>query len=121
MEVKVNESNLHWRAARSCNSLTTMAFQLERPSMEAILKSWLGLVEACEVWKRGRGLRARGLFIYYAPHATARERVPTEGDVEITVKASWNTLESSESKANVTFLTNYGAGADNGAKVKAAP
>jgi hypothetical protein len=116
----VNESNLHWRAARSCNSLTTMAFQLERPSMEAILKSWLGLAEACEVWKRGRGLGARGLFIYYAPHVTAREHVPIEGDVVITVKASWNTLESSESKVNVTFLTNYGPGADNRAKVKAA-
>jgi hypothetical protein len=121
MEVKVSESNLHWRAVRRCISLTTMAFQLGSPSMEAILKIWLGLVEACEVWKRGRGLGARGLFIYCAPHATAREHVFTQGDVVITVKASWNTLESAESKVNVTFLTNNGAGADNGAKVKAAP
>jgi hypothetical protein len=106
---------------RRCISLTTMAFQLGSPSMEAILKIWLGLVEACEVWKRGRGLGARGLFIYCAPHATAREHVFTQGDVVITVKASWNTLESAESKVNVTFLTNNGAGSDNGAKVKAAP
>jgi hypothetical protein len=60
------------------------------------------------------------VFIYCAPHATAREHVLTQGDVVITVKASWNTLESSESKVNVTFLTNCGAGADSRAKVKAA-
>jgi hypothetical protein len=37
MEVKVNESNLHLRAVRSCISWTTIAFQVGSPSVEAML------------------------------------------------------------------------------------
>jgi hypothetical protein len=71
MEVKVNESNLHWRAARSFISWATMAFQLGSPSMEAILDALLGLVE---VERRGKEdeVWGRGACLYTAPRTLRR-------------------------------------------------